>query len=712
MQQAKRCGVRGRLVYPVACRLTLAACILLSGLLAGLVATTARAEIVAVETGPEQPKAVAPVTTTPAPFVLPVFETPAPPHREKALGADAPMPEGVNLDEGERLRIRVGVLAYSPPWYDGAFVDESLQYLRWQLPRYEFVVRYYPPEALRAAIRKREVDVAAASTTFFHAERMPTLRELAAIVSDTASDPSRAAAAAVIVRSDSPLERIEDLKGRRVSVVADEETPGLYEVLYEAAKAGHDADTFLGSLVRRPPLEMKGVIDDVLDGRADAGILRACFLEDLWRAGSVSYQNQIRVLDRRKGDGLVCYHSTDLYPGWTLVSSESLPQRAAREITAELLTKPQNAWGQYWSVSTDHSAVIEMYRTLKLGSFAYLRDWTLERIWREYWPAIVIGFFTLLTLLIHGVVLEKLVRRRTRELERVHAEQAQAQREARELTERLDALERAGAVGQLSSIVAHEMKQPLAVIQNLSRGTLRILEDEAPDLGDAAEAVESINREAERAAGVIDRVRAYGKGHADRERLSLERAVKRCVERFIASGKSRLVEIRFGRLEAGDVFVNPIDLELIVINLLSNAVNAASTRNRPTVEVSVEREPEAKVKSGNVEMAGGSEAPAMMRLSVADNGPALTQAAFDSLGRTVLKSSSKGLGLGLLIVKSLTESYVGRLTFERAANGGTIAVVRLPLAAPSTGASDAETAARSANTYSTIEATQAKDSPT
>ena len=178
------------------------------------------------------------------------------------------------------------------------------------------------------------------------------------------------------------------------------------------------------------------------------------------------------------------------------------------------------------------------------------------------------------------------------------------------------------------------------------------------------------------------------------------------------SGKGRLVEIRFGRLEAGDVFVNPIDLELIVINLLSNAVNAASTRNRPTVEVSVEREPEAKAKSGNVEMAGGSEAPAMMRLSVADNGPALTQAAFDSLGRTVLKSSSKGLGLGLLIVKSLTESYVGRLTFERAANGGTIAVVRLPVAAPSTGASDAETAARSANTYSTIEATQAKDSPT
>ena len=140
------------------------------------------------------------------------------------------------------------------------------------------------------------------------------------------------------------------------------------------------------------------------------------------------------------------------------------------------------------------------------------------------------------------------------------------------------------------------------------------------------------------------------------------------------------------RIAAGEVIERP---QSVLRELLDNALDAGASEIRVSIDD------------------GG-----IGKLSVADNGPALTQAAFDSLGRTVLKSSSKGLGLGLLIVKSLTESYVGRLTFERAANGGTIAVVRLPLAAPSTGASDAETAARSANTYSTIEATQAKDSPT
>ena len=620
------------------------------------------AEIIAVETAPAA-NIDAPAIEPPAPFAMPQFEPPARPkndHETRLIEGETP--------NGEPLLIRVGVLAYSPPWYDGAFVDETLRYLSWRLPQYDFKVDFYAPEALREAIRSRQIDLAAASTTFFHAERMPIMRELAAIVSDTASDPSRAAAATVVVRTESSLQSIADLKGKRVAVVSDEETPGLYEVLYEASKLGFDADAFFSGLVKKPPLEMQSIIDDVIEGRVEAGILRACFLEDLWRAGSVSYEGKIRVLGKRSGDGLACYHSTGLYPGWTFVSSETLPQHAARDITAVLLTKPQNAWGQYWSVSTDHSAVLEMYKALKLGPYAYLREWTLERIWAEYWVFFVIGFATLLSILVHGVVLEKLVRRRTRELERVHAEQQKAQRSARELTEKLDALQRAGAVGQISSIVAHEMKQPLAVIQNLSRGTLRILEDEEPALGDAAEAVEAINREAGRAAEVIDRVRAYGKGRADRERLDLAYAVRDVVEKFRASGKAQGVEIGFSDMAAGEVLLNPIDLELIVINLLSNAVEASSSRSQPKVTVAVD------VELGR---------PTMMRLSVADNGPDLSEAAFAALGRTVLKSGrSHGLGLGLLIVKSLTEAHVGRLAFERGASGGTVAIVRLPKAMP------------------------------
>ena len=100
---------------------------------------------------------------------------------------------------------------------------------------------------------------------------------------------------------------------------------------------------------------------------------------------------------------------------------------------------------------------------------------------------------------------------------------------AREASARLESLQRAGAVGQISSIVAHEMKQPLGVIQNLSRGTLRLIEDEPETLDEVAQAVESINDEAVRAAQIIDRVRSWSQAESIDRCLRRTRGLKgRC----------------------------------------------------------------------------------------------------------------------------------------------------------------------------------------
>ena len=76
---------------------------------------------------------------------------------------------------------------------------------------------------------------------------------------------------------------------------------------------------------------------------------------------------ELRVLDERKDDGLHCRHSTPAYPGWMLASTASLSQEAARAITAVLLTKPANAWGQHWTVSPNVEAYDDLFRTLRIG---------------------------------------------------------------------------------------------------------------------------------------------------------------------------------------------------------------------------------------------------------------------------------------------------------------------------------------------------------
>lgn len=575
-----------------------------------------------------------------------------------------PEPEGARPERP--ITIRVGVLAYSPPWYDGAFVDETIRQLAWRLPQYDFDVVYESAEDLRRSMAAHQVDVVVSPESFLALTEGRRLHALASIVSDAAGDSSRSVGAAVVVRRDrTDLTTLADLKGLTVAAVEDEASPGYLEVLREAARLTDRPDEFFGDVVHVPRLRMKEVLAQVMSGRADAGILRACFLEDLWRSGNTSFERELRVIDSRKGDGLSCRHSTALYPGWTIAAFETLPQEVARAVSAVLLTKAPNAWGQHWTVSTNPSSYVDLLKTLRIGPYAYLREWTLARIWNEYRFWILLAGIALLGLLAHSFILEQLVRRRTRELERVHAAQQAAERHAREMTERLDQLQRAGAVGQISTIVAHEMKQPLAIIQNLARGTERMIEDEPETLDEVEAAVERIEKEAGRAAAIIDRVRGYSQGRANRRAVSFASALAEAVVQFRATRRGRLAEVILGRSDAGDVWMDPLDLELIVVNLLANAVDACRDAAHPCVRVDLSNE-------------GGA-----MVLTVEDNGPRLSDAAFAALEGAVLKSTkADGLGLGLSIVRTIASASLGRLSFERAGNGtgeGVRAVVRLPL---------------------------------
>lgn len=592
---------------------------------------------------------------------------------ESAAAAEAELTQGAG-DRTLHPVIRLGVLTHSPPWYDGSFVDESVRWLAWKLPQFRFETDYLGTGDLMRRMEAREIDWAVAPASFFFFAQRPLMnRFVASIVSDAAVDAEESAAAAVIVRRDrEDLKTLADLKGRSVSLVRDEVSPGELELKREVVRIGLDPDHFFGQELREPRLRMRAVVTDVLSGRTDAGILRACFLEELERSGLRGTYGELRVLDERKDDGLHCRHSTPAYPGWMLASTASLSQEAARAITAVLLTKPANAWGQHWTVSPNVEAYDDLFRTLRIGPYAYLREWTLARIWSEWKAAIIIVLISIVGLCVHGFVLEKLVGLRTRELKEAWKKQQETEREAREASARLESLQRAGAVGQISSIVAHEMKQPLGVIQNLSRGTLRLIEDEPETLDEVAQAVESINDEAVRAAQIIDRVRSWSQGRVNRQVLEADQGVKRAVQSFMLTNRSRGISIRTGELQSAKVWMDLLELELIVVNLLSNAAEAARKSDHPTVMIDLQTARESL--PGDV---------AAVVLTITDNGPALSDQTFAALGCTALQTTREGgLGLGLMIVRTLAENNVGRLTFERLAPHGLAVHVTLPVWMP------------------------------
>lgn len=204
----------------------------------------------------------------------------------------------------------------------------------------------------------------------------------------------------------------------------------------------------------------------------------------------------------------------------------------------------------------------------------------------------------------------------------------------------------------------------MAGIQNLSRGVLRRLEDSDNPDEELCKAVDAIGAEAARAGEIIDRVRSYSKGKNERRNISVKSEILRITQRFCLSGKAAGVQILLGHLEDAAVYIDPIDFELIIVNLLTNASQAVQGETKAKVEVS------STVTCGRIEV------------RIRDNGPGVDAETLTKLGRSVMASSKAGsLGMGLTLVHRLCENCVGQLSFTlNTPEKGLTAHVLLPAA--------------------------------
>ena len=157
-------------------------------------------------------------------------------------------------------------------------------------------------------------------------------------------------------------------------------------------------------------------------------------------------------------------------------------------------------------------------------------------------------------------------------------------------------------------------------------------------------------------------MRAYAKGDRQRTSVELQAALAAAVAEARKTTRTSGVPIRVNMQESMSLWVtaNPLEIELIVVNLVKNAVEALE--KRPGGEVTV-----------TLSFSGGYAV-----VSVADNGDVITDEAWGQMRQEYLTSEkSAGLGLGLSIVRSMTEDLGGELRFDRPATGGLTAEVRL-----------------------------------
>lgn len=226
-------------------------------------------------------------------------------------------------------------------------------------------------------------------------------------------------------------------------------------------------------------------------------------------------------------------------------------------------------------------------------------------------------------------------------------EKKQAERRLRHIEAEYAHAARISMLGELTASIAHEVNQPLAAIATYGEAGLRWMNRPEPELSQVRDIITHIVADAQRAAGVIARVRNMASHRKqDEEILSLDELVAEAIRFLGHEFRQHNVKVTH-ILCAGPTWVTAdrIQLQQVVVNLVVNAVQAISTSGAKRREILVRTTAEG----------------AHVRCSVEDSGPGIHEDVADHVFQSFFTTKDGGMGMGLPISRSIVEAHGGRM---------------------------------------------------
>ena len=307
-----------------------------------------------------------------------------------------------------------------------------------------------------------------------------------------------------------------------------------------------------------------------------------------------------------------------------------------------------------------------LFKELKIGHFSDYRPWTLKEMLQKYSFAVLLFAVFLLGLLSLTLFLYLKLKRRSEQLVATLRAKIKTDRAMKEAEARLMALQKISTIDHMSSMIAHELPQPLGAVQAYAEGLLRAQNKQALDSQTLTEMLIKIIFQTKKVEDIVNSVRNYAKERKLKKTPSkVNGTVAEAIQDFRFAFHCDNLAINFFRSNAEPVCsLSPLEFELAIYNLLKNAKEALEAQN---------------VKNPEITLAVNEDKDSC-RIAIADNGSKVSDDELQRIQVSMSSRKSAGLGIGLSIVRSIIQNHGGKFSIKRTELGsGITCEITLPL---------------------------------
>ena len=202
------------------------------------------------------------------------------------------------------------------------------------------------------------------------------------------------------------------------------------------------------------------------------------------------------------------------------------------------------------------------------------------------------------------------------------------------------------AAGEMVAAITHEINQPLTALAGYAKAGQLIAASAQPDSKQLNETLAKLIDESRRTSAVVRRLRdLFRSGATQLERV----AVHDLVARVIASLSAKAAAVHVAIVSQGTddvppVWVDVLQLEVVLRNLLQNAIESA-----------------AALPGGRVELAVTKNKTREIVVTVRDSGPGIREADAERLFDSFVTTKASGMGMGLAVSRAIIQAHGGRI---------------------------------------------------